>query len=345
MAPRIIDIAKRAHVSPAAVSLALNNKSGLSSEVRLKIVDIAAQMGYKSVPNNPHLVNEKITIRLLKIAKHGHIVNERHNPFITEYLEGIEKETKRRKYKLEVSFYDKVPVEDIIKENAAQDLDKSASGFVILGTELDAHELGFFSELTTPMVFIDTYFPLSIYDCIDIDNADGVFRAVEHLYTNGHRSIGLVKSRYETMNFKMREYGFYDTMEYFSLPVQKDFIVSVDPAFDKSINDFSKFLDNSKALPTAFFSMNDMIAYGCIKALLRHGYQVPEDVSIIGFDDLPSSSNLSDPPLTTIRVSSHQIGCRAVERLSERILKPNDGLPENILVPNKLVIRQSVRPI
>ena len=344
MAPRIIDIAKKAKVSPTAVSLALNNKSGLSNEVRLKIVDIAAQMGYKSVPNNPRLVNEKITIRLLKIAKHGHIVNERHNPFITEYLEGIENETKKRKYKLEVSFYDKIPIENIIEEITDQDMDKGVNGFIVLGTELNAHELGFFSGLKIPMVFIDTYFPFSIYDCIDIDNADGVFRAVQHLYTSGHRSIGLVKSSYETMNFKMREYGFYDAMEYFSLPVQTEFIVSVDPAFDKSINDFSKFLDNSKVWPSAFFSMNDMIAYGCIKALQKHGYRIPEDISIIGFDDLPSS-NLSDPPLTTIRVSSHQIGRRAVERLSERIMNPNDGLPENILIPNKLVIRQSVRQI
>ena len=343
MTPRIIDIAKGAQVSPAAVSLALNNKAGLSGEVRLKIINIAAKMGYKHIPGNPRLVNEKITIRLLKIAKHGHIVNERHNPFITEYLEGIENEIKKRKYKLEVSFYDKIPMEKIVEEIVEQE--ESISGLIVLGTELNAHELGSFSGLTIPMVFIDTSFPLSVYDCIDIDNSDGVFRAVQYLYKSGHRSIGLVKSSYETMNFKMREYGFYDAMEYFSLPVKKEFIASVDPAFDKSINDFGKFLDKSKALPTAFFCMNDMIAYGCIKALGKYNYKVPDDVSIIGFDDLPSSSSLSDPPLTTIKVSSHQIGRRAVERLLERIVNPDDGLPENILIPNKLIIRQSVRQI
>jgi LacI family transcriptional regulator len=144
------------------------------------------------------------------------------------------------------------------------------------------------------------------------------------------------------MNFKIREYGFYDAMEYYSLPVQKEFIVSVDPAFDKSINDFRIFLGNSSALPSALFCMNDMMAYGCIKALQKNNYNIPLDVSVVGFDDLPSSV-MSDPPLTTIRVSSHQIGRRAVERLSERISNPNEGLPENIMVPNKLVIRQSVR--
>jgi len=340
MSPRIIDIAQKAEVSPAAVSLALNNKSGLSSEVRLKIIDIATQMGYKSVPHIPYQVNENITIRLLKIAKHGHIVNERHNPFITEYLEGIETETKKRKYKLEVSFFDKIPIDEIVDSQK----DTTVSGLIILGTELNAHELNFFTELPIPIVFIDTYFPLSVYDCIDIDNADGVFRAIQCLYSNGHRSIGMVKSNYETRNFRMREYGFIESMEYFSLPVKKEFICGVDPAFDLSINDFGKYLDKTTSLPTAFFCMNDMIALGCMKALQKHDYKIPGDISIVGFDDLPSSS-LSDPNLTTIRVSNHQIGRRAVERISERILNPNDGLPENILIPNNLIIRESVRKV
>jgi LacI family transcriptional regulator len=200
----------------------------------------------------------------------------------------------------------------------------------------------FFTKLPTPIVFIDTYFPASVYDCIDIDNADGVFRAVEHLFTEGHRSIGLVKSIYEAKNFKMREYGFSESMEHFSLPIKKEFICAVDPAFDRSINDFSKFLYNASSLPTAFFCMNDMIALGCMKALQKHNYKVPEDVSIVGFDDLPSSS-LAEPPLTSIQVSHHQIGRRAVERLTEKIMSPDDNFPENILVPNKLIIRESVR--
>ena len=341
MVPRIVDIAEKAQVSPSAVSLALNNKPGISGEVRQKIITIAGKMGYRTSNGEQYRsMNENITIRLLKIAKHGHIVNERHNPFITEYLEGIETETKQRKYKLEVSFFDKIPLTEIVDNQK----DTTVSGLIILGTELNGHDINFFNALSTPVVFIDTYFPFSQYDCIDIDNADGVFRAIHYFYTNGHRSIGLVKSSIETRNFKMREHGFMESMEYFSLPVKKEFVSSVDPAFDQSINDFGIFLDKASSLPTAFFCMNDMIALGCIKALQKNNYIVPADVSIIGFDDLPSSS-LFAPPLTSIRVSNHQIGRRAVERLAEKIMRPNDNLPENILVPNKLIIRESVRQI
>jgi LacI family transcriptional regulator len=341
MSPRIIDIARAAEVSPAAVSLALNNKNGVSTEVRQKIINIALSMGYQTAVTEQYkIINENITIKLLKIARHGHIINERHNAFITEYMEGIETVTKRRKYKLEVSFFNKVPIEDII---AAQ-RGVNADGFIVLGTELLSHELELFKELSRPIVFIDTYFPLSAYDCVDMDNIDGVFRSIEYFYRNGHRSIGLVKSRYETRNFKVRETGFREAMEYFSLPVQENFIVGVDPAFDNSVNDMNKFLDKHRNLPTAFFCMNDIIAYGCIRALREHEKKIPGDISVIGFDDLPSS-NYTEPPLTSIRVSTHQIGQRALERLAERITGMPDNKPETILIAGNLIERGSVRQI
>jgi LacI family transcriptional regulator len=340
MVPRIIDIAKVADVSPATVSLALNNKSGVSAKVRQKIKTTAAQLGYKHIGNEPYEVCENITIKMLKIATHGHIINERHNAFITDYMEGIETGAKKRKCKLEVSFFNRVPIQEVV---GAQK-DTVAAGLIVLGTELNAHELNFFAELSMPIVFIDTYFPLSAYNCIDMDNTDGVFKAIQYLYNCGHRSIGLIKSSYETRNFKMREFGFREAMEYFSLPIQDHCIVSVDPTFDHSQEDMSKYLNKSRSLPTAFFCMNDIIAYGCMKALREHNFRTPEDISIVGFDDLPSSS-LSEPPMTTIRVSCHQIGQRALEKILELIAGQYDAMPENILVAGKLIIRNSVKKI
>ncbi|MDR2143229.1 MAG: LacI family DNA-binding transcriptional regulator [Treponema sp.] len=337
MAPRIIDIAKKANVSPSAVSLALNNKTGISNEVRQKIISLAVNMGYKNIPPE-NGGRENITIKLIKIAKHGHIVNEQHNAFITEYLEGIEAGAKRRKFKLEVSFFNRVPIEEVIEAHR----DTAVDGLIVLGTELSAHELNFFTGLAKPIVFIDTYFPFALYDCIDMDNADGVFKAIQHLYANGHRRIGLIKSSYEVRNFKMRELGFREAMEYFSLPIQEKYIITVDPAFNLTIADMGKHLDKRGDLPTAFFCMNDTIAYGCMKSLQDHNYRIPEDISIVGFDDLPSSSLMS---LTTVRVSTHQIGQRALEKLTERIIAGSENIPENILISGKLVVRSSVKKI
>jgi LacI family transcriptional regulator len=339
MAPRLIDIAKKAEVSTSAVSLALNNKSGVSDEVRRNILSIASQMGYAAT-NGPYQTNENITIKMLKIAKHGHIINEQHNAFITEYLEGIETGAKKRKYKLEVSFFNKVPVEDIVESQRGAAVD----GLIVLGTELNAYEVAFFTALPIPIVFIDIASPLALFDYINIDNDEGVFQSIQYLYKCGHRSIGLVKSRFETRNFRMRESGFREAMEYFSMPVQEKYMVSVDPTLDQAANDISRFLGKSGKLPTAFFCMNDIMAFGCMRALKDKGIRVPEDASIIGFDDLPSSS-ITDPPLTTMKVSTHQIGERALERLSDKINGLTHSSPEKILVSGKLIIRGSVRAL
>jgi LacI family transcriptional regulator len=167
----------------------------------------------------------------------------------------------------------------------------------------------------------------------------------------GHRSIGLVKSSYETRNFREREKGFREVMEYFSLPVQEDFIIAVDPAYEQAAADMARFLAKTgfrpkgkTPFPSAFFCMNDIIAYGCIKALREEGVAIPGDVSVTGFDDLPSSG-VTEPPLTSIRVSTQQIGERALEKLSQRIDGAANGQPEKILVSGKLMIRGSVKKL
>jgi LacI family transcriptional regulator len=338
MKPNLTDIAKEAGVSTAAVSFALNNKKGVSAEQREKILSIALKMGYSRIITGKYSINDKVRVKFLKIAKHGHIVNDQHNAFITEYIEGIEIGARKRHYKVEVSFFNKIPVEDIVKTQRDVDVD----GFVVLGTELNAHELSCFSQITKPLVFIDTYFPFAEYHCIDIDNFDGVFRAIEHFYRQGHRSIGLIKSRFETRNSRMRELGFLEAMEYFSLPVQEKYILSVDPTISGVTEGMRKFLKKNSPLPTAFFCINDIIAYGSMAALNERGRRIPEDVSIIGFDDLPSSI-LSHPPLTTIRVATRSIGERALDKLADRIADiPNDP-PENILIAGKFIPRDSVR--
>jgi LacI family transcriptional regulator len=182
------------------------------------------------------------------------------------------------------------------------------------------------------------------HDCVDMDNVDGVFKAIDYLYTNGHRNIGMVKSSLETRNFKMRESGFREAMEFFSLPVPERNIISVDPAFEQAIIDMGKYLDKTSSKPTAFFCLNDTIAYGCMRALRDHAINIPGDISIIGFDDLPSSG-LTEPSLTTIRVSTRQIGRTALEKLAERISGSAEDFPVNTFISGKLVPRGSVKNI
>jgi LacI family transcriptional regulator len=142
----------------------------------------------------------------------------------------------------------------------------------------------------------------------------------------------------------MREFGFREAMDYFSLPVNENFIIDLDPTYDQAVVDMGNFLDKKRPLPSAFFCMNDMLAYGCMKSLRQHNYKIPNDISVIGFDDLPSSA-ISDPPLTTVRLPLHQIGQRALEKLLDRMANPAKSTSENILISGSLIVRDSVKKI
>jgi LacI family transcriptional regulator len=338
MATRIIDIAKLMNVSPATISLALNNKQGVSAELRERIVSLANEMGYKGVSGFKRRQTDSSTIRVLKIAKTGHIVNSSHNAFIADYLEGLEVQAKNSGYKLEVAFFNKVAIADII----ASVVDAAVSGIVVLGTELDFDDMEQFNRLTLPLVFIDTFNPFSSSDCINMSNTDEIYKIVEHFYAYGHRDIGIVKSTYETRNLKVRETDFREALGYFSIPVREEFVFPVDSTFEQSFEDMARLLAAGQRPPSALFCVNDIMAYGCMKALKNMNYRIPEDVSIIGFDDLPSSA-ITEPPLTSIRVSKHQIGRRAMQHLVERISGDPNSMPERVLVGGQLIVRGSVR--
>jgi LacI family transcriptional regulator len=341
MPVKIVDIAKAASVSPSAVSLALNNKSGISPEVRKKILDLAADMGYRT--RLPPIENENITIKLL-LMRDEILVGVHYNALLTGYMEGMEAETKKRRYKLEVSFLERAVLKEFIeaKEKPEERPEGKADGFVVIGSELSDNEISYLINLPQPVVFFDTFFPLVNFDLIDMDNTDGVYRCIEYLYRMGHRNIGLVKGNYETSNFRMRKMAFFEAMGYFSLPVQEKNIVTVNHAIDKTVIDMKRFLDKKSELPSAFFCLNDILAYGCMKALREKGLRIPDDISIVGFDDLPYSA-ITDPPLTTIKNPSRKIGARAVELLAEKLTRPTISVPEKILVSVELVIRDSVK--
>jgi DNA-binding LacI/PurR family transcriptional regulator len=143
-------------------------------------------------------------------------------------------------------------------------------------------------------------------------------------------------------NFRQREIGIKQAVKCFGLTYNEKFVYSVDSTYDGAYNDMGALLKKGAKLPTALFSSNDIIAYGCIKAIKEAGYRVPEDVSIIGFDDLPLSA-VMDPPLTTMEVSKKRIGELAM-RLMDNKLEMDQGMPPvKITICGRLICRKSVK--
>jgi len=338
MAATLKEIAKRAKVSMATVSLALNKKPGVGNETRERIFQIAREMEYGEPRRESFGANTNGTIRFLKIAVHGHTVNRDHDVFIADYIEGLTRGASENKYNLEISSFSGKSAEHIVESLTGSNL----RGAVILGTELSAEDIQTIGTIKLPIVFLDTYHDFLDFDFVDMNNIDAVYGIVSYFVENGHREIGLVRSGVNTHNFELRDRGFHWAVKALGIVLKETEIYTVDSTFDGAYRDMLGYLKRRSKLPTALFCTNDIIACGCMKALRESGFGVPNDVSVVGFDDLPLAS-ITEPPLTTMKVSKGQIGRLAIERLVYRI---NNGvsIPSvKIQVGGSLVVRSSVR--
>lgn len=342
MAATIKDVAQRAKVSSATVSLVLNAKPGISERTRARVLKAAAELDYtSSAPrvsaSDSGPLGHAGALRFLKIARHGHTVNRDHNVFISDFIDGMSSEASQLGYKLEVLSFEGAPIGEIAAALTGNGID----GALVLGTELTAEDIQTLQAVDSPFVIIDTYCDYLECNFVDMNNKDAVHKIVSHLVECGFKNIGMISSSVPTMNFHMRKTAFLEVARSFGLPVSEEDIVIVDSTYPGAYEDMLRKLQEGLKLPECYFCANDIISYGCIKAFREFGIDIPGALSIIGFDNLPMSSTM-DPPLTTIDVSKQKIGDLAVRLLDQLIRTPGRQPAVKILVGTDLVIRDSV---
>ena len=328
-------IAQKAGVSTATVSLALNNRQGVSRRTRDRIIGIAKEVGYKKRPSRAMV---RGTVQLLKIIRHGHTLNQDHNVFIADYIDGITHKAKDMHLRVEFA---SAPSTTDISELALQMDQQDVAGYLILGTELSPQDITSIGTVPRPVVFLDTYHDFLPYDFVDMNNTDSVFQVVSRLVTTGHRTIGMVTSPVNVVNFWTREQAFRRSLARLGRTVEERFIFQADSTYQGAYQDFAALLASGRELPEALFCCNDIVCLGVVRALREAGRRVPDDISLVGFDNLPAASH-NDPPLTTIRVSNHEIGSAALLLLKERIENPEKP-PTKVMIGGELVERQSIR--
>lgn len=307
----LIDIAKKAGVSISTVSLVLNNKNGVGNELSKKINEIALNMGYKQ--NKKNIKNKRIAF--IKIERHGRIINETHNVFLADYIQGVINRTKTLNYKLEISSYSKEQL-NLIKSYIEKE---NYSGIIILATELYEEDIIFLSSINIPMVFLDAYYPYLKCHFVTMNNENSIFQLVEHLVELGHKRIGLVDSKSNASNLIIRRESFYKYLNYFNITFQDSDYFLVDSVYDKTVEDMGNYLSESERdMPSALICVNDTIAIGVIKALKNHNYNIPKDISVVGHDNLPTDLFI-EPLLTTIDVPKIDIAQSAVDILDREI--------------------------
>lgn len=327
------DIARMAGVSPGTVSNALNNRKGVSEEKKQKILQVAEELGYNKASDKEDIK----VIRFIIYKKHGYVVSD--TPFFSVLIEGIERECRMLGYELLVSHiihdeHNNKDVYDIIKE-------EQVSGVLLLATEMDDEDLKPFIKLDIPIVLLDSYFRNHSFDYVLMNNSNGAYKAVKHLIENGHTKIGCLGSSININNFYYRYEGFVNAVTEAGLTVSKEFQLFLEPTFEGAYRDMKVILENRDIkLPTAYFAFNDIIAIGAIRAMKESNIKIPEQISVIGFDDMPFC-DISSPRLTTLRVHKQYIGKTAVRRLMQKI-SDGDDIKVKIEIDTELIERESL---
>lgn len=330
------DIARILNISPAAVSLARNGKAGVSEHTRKMVKDLLQEMEQQN--DRPSDMDIKGGIVFVIHKKHGKIITE--TPFFLSLTEEIQRRALARGYHVTIlQYYGGDDIGDFIKRI----LEIHALGVLLLATELDSDDLEVYQQIGLPIVLIDSNFMDKKLDAVTINNIDAVYEIVSYAKQCGHREIGFLKSKVENNNFYERYLGFQAALDRMALPFYPEYVFEVGVSSDYAYIDMKQILEEKRKLPTVLIAGNDMLAIGALRALKEAGIKVPEDISMIGFDDMPVS-RMMDPPLTSIRIYNDLIGECAINRLIQKIETGGTG-HFTTRVGCDLMIRDSVKTI
>lgn len=328
------ELAAKLNLSPAAVSIALNGRQGVSTKTRKRVLEAAEQYGYDFTR-----ISEKKrasgTVYFCIYKKHGAVVGD--TPFFTQVSDGIAAGCKKAEFRMKVSYlYEDSELDREIAEIQFSD----CVGMILLGTEMTPEDYTHFSHLPFPVILLDTSMEGVACDCVLMDNVLGAFQAVSHLIKRTRSQPGYLHSFYPISNFNERQDGFYKALRTHGMSTSGSVVHRLPPSMDGAYTDMLELLKAGTPTASAYFADNDWIAIGAMKAFKKMGYRIPEDVAVIGFDDIPFCTVI-EPSLTTIRVPKQSMGEVAVSRLMTRLEQPGTPL-EKIRLGTELVRRRSV---
>lgn len=302
--PSVKKISEVTGFSTATVSNALNMKRGVNRETVERIFQAADELGYSVGAKGMK------SIKFVLFRGNGQIIDG--STFHPDVIEGVEQTAKANglstifvRLDRDTSDYE----EQVSK--LARDL---SCGVILLATEMQQEDFESFRNFKCPLVLLDGWCVGMSFNGVVINNTESVEMAVAYLIEKGHRKIGYIGGDFRIQNFQSREMGYRIAIERYGLELRSQWRVLVGVRVESAYEGMLKWLEGKSELPTAFFADNDLIALGAIKALTQQGIRVPEDVSVIGFDDLPYSA-ISTPALTTIHVHKQSMGREAVNLL------------------------------
>lgn len=330
----IKDIAKLAGVGVSTVSRVINEHPDVKEDTRQRVMEVIETYNY--IPNN--------SARNLKRLDSNHVgilVKGMFNPFFAQMVETIEKKLTSEEY-TSVLHYNREEFKDI---DAAHEfiMEKKLKGLICLGGDFDEMTEADIRRLRVPIVLASTDIPehldKKLFSSVLIDNEHAAFSAVVALCELGHKKIGIITSGDGDPIAKKRTEGYLRALSTFHIEKMEHYFELGDYSFEKGYEAMNRLLDKAPDL-TAVFAISDIMAIGASKAILERGKRIPEDISLVGFDDIEYAMYFN-PPLSTV----HQPVLAMAERTANIMIdildeeRPHD----HVVYETNVILRQSTK--
>jgi LacI family transcriptional regulator len=328
------DVAALAQVSRATAARALNGYGYVGHETALRVREAAEQLGYQT-----NRVAQALRSGRLRII--GFVPGDIQNPFFARIAHDLDVALRRQNYNVLIASSE---------ENSDQERQVLAGlkalniqGLILApaSTEDNFHILELVRE-GMPIVLIDRLVKEVACDSVTVDNEAGAWTAVEHLVARGHRRIGLLRDKPPVFTTQERLAGYREALAAFGIVYEEGLVVTTRSTVGDAIEATEK-LFKQRARPTALLTFDSVMTQGALFALRSLGLSIPEDVSLIGFDDF-ALATFTDPPITVIAQPTAEIGRLAAQLLLER-LEQRDLPPRIVRFQTELIARGSVRQL
>lgn len=320
-------VAERAGVSVNTASRAINNKLDINEETKKRVLKVAQELGY--VQNAT-----AVALRTKKTRTLGVVIADNRNPFYAEVLNGIEEAAREKNYHIILANTQR----DYQKEEEAINLllAKRVDGLLITPVQDRNDDIKKLIEANIPFVIVGRDFENIEVDAVYNDEVKGGFFATEYLIKKGHKRIAFINGFLHKSPAQGRLEGYKKALKEHGIPLV-DMMVSVgdidvEDGYERTKQMLEKNLDF-----TAIFAYNDMMAFGAMQVIKEKGLRIPEDIGLVGYDDIPFSSLIS-PSLTTIKLKKQELGAESVKLLLSRINGSREKM-KKIMLNVELIVR------
>jgi LacI family transcriptional regulator len=325
------DVARIAGVSPASVSHVINKTKKLSAKTESEVLKAVEQLKYQ--PNNVAK-----SLRVQKTNLIAVMISDITNPFFANIVRAIEQELAKFDYNMLLCNTD----QDTEKEKLYLDimLSKRVDGIIVSSAQGYGDHFKNFDDFGIPLVFLNRY-PEHVYaNTVVTDNYTGAYMATNHLIQHGYQSIAIISGPDNIMTGLDRLKGYRKCLTEQGLDFNASLVYNGDFRVESGYENMKKIMQATKHRPEAVFISNNQMTLGAYKYIKENGFSIPSDISIVGYDD-SNWGTVVDPPLSTVRQPSEELGRRAANLIMECILANKVLEKKSILLQPELIVRKS----